>query len=87
MSTWINNYNKEELLSIIQIVRKINGNYRRMKDSTILKKLINNEITKEQFATLRVLRSPTNLMYLCKRQSQHAALDTLNNINITILKR
>jgi len=73
MNTWLNNYNKEELLSIIQIVRK-NYRYRRMKNSTILKKLINNEITKEQVASLRVLR-----FFVKDNHNMH--------IDITILKR
>ena len=41
---WINNCDKETLTKIIQATRKINNNYKRMKDSTILKKLINNGI-------------------------------------------
>jgi hypothetical protein len=44
MNEWINNCNKEELSKIIQAARKIDNNHKRMKDSTILKKLINGKI-------------------------------------------
>ncbi len=41
MNTWLGSCTKKELLNIIQAARKINNNYKRMKDSTILKKIIN----------------------------------------------
>jgi len=48
MNEWINNCDKETLHNIIQAARKIDNNYKRMKDGTILKKLINNEIALHQ---------------------------------------
>jgi hypothetical protein len=45
MNEWINNCNKEELSKVIQATKRIDNNYKRMKDSTILKKLINGNIT------------------------------------------
>ena len=62
MSMWLNNCSKEELLSIMQATRKIDGNYRRMKDSTILKKLINNEIAHYQI--FEFIKDPPELLQL-----------------------
>jgi hypothetical protein len=44
MNEWINNCNKEELSKVIQAEKRIDNNHKRMKDSTILKKLINGKI-------------------------------------------
>ena len=47
MNEWINNCDKEELLKVIQAARQIHT-YKYYGNSTILKKLINNEITINQ---------------------------------------
>jgi predicted unusual protein kinase regulating ubiquinone biosynthesis (AarF/ABC1/UbiB family) len=41
---WMMNASKEQLADVIQAVKKINNNYERMKDVTIVKKLMNDEV-------------------------------------------
>jgi hypothetical protein len=77
MNEWINNCNKEELSKVIQAAKRINNNYKRMKDSTILKKLINNEIALYQ--TFEFIKNPSEEVKLAAVKQNGYAVQFIKN--------
>ena len=74
---WIKDCNQEALKTIIKAAKNIDGNYERMSDSTILKKLINGKIALYQI--FEFIKDPPEEVQLAAVMENGCAIEHIND--------